>query len=98
MVLGPTPVRRSQLVKPASVEPALTCGSCMSAPEDGARLSGTQAPDDVGATDAVGRAWGVKPSDLCGDELWYVYDVFVAESVARVVVVFVIGALVVCVA
>ena len=98
MLLGATPVRRSQFVKPGSVEPALTCGSCMSAPDDGARLSGTQAVDDVGATLAEGRAWGVKAADECDDVVSCVC-VRVDEWVARVVVDFVMtGALVVCVA
>jgi hypothetical protein len=42
IALGPTAVTCSQFVKPVSVEPALTCGSCMSAPADGARVSGAQ--------------------------------------------------------
>jgi hypothetical protein len=61
MVLGPTPVRCSQFVKPGSVEPAFTCGNCKSAPEDGARLSGTHAPEDVVCTaGTVGRDCGLK--------------------------------------
>lgn len=60
MPLGPTPVRCSQFVNPESVEPAFTCGSCMSAPADGARVSGTQALEVDGAAVTVGRAWGVK--------------------------------------
>jgi hypothetical protein len=60
MVLGPTPVTRSQFEKPGSVEPASTWGSCMSAPEDGARLSGTQDRADDVAGAAVGRACGLK--------------------------------------
>jgi hypothetical protein len=60
MVLGPTPVRCSQFVKPGSVEPAFTCGNCKSAPEDGARLSGTHAPEDVVCTTGtVGRDCGL---------------------------------------
>jgi hypothetical protein len=55
IALGLTDATCSQFVKPGSVEPALTCGSCMSAPEDGARVSGAQpVPDGVGtATDGI---------------------------------------------
>ncbi|HTJ69040.1 MAG TPA: hypothetical protein VL551_16010 [Actinospica sp.] len=58
MPAGPTADTCSQLVNPASVEPALTCGSCMSASADGARVSGAQ-PVFVGTGAAeVGRACG----------------------------------------
>jgi hypothetical protein len=59
IVLGPTPATCSQLPNPVSVEPALTCGSCMSAPEDGARVSGAQPVlDTVGAAE-LGSGCGV---------------------------------------
>jgi hypothetical protein len=59
IALGPTDVRCSQLVKPGSVEPALTCGSCRSAPEDGARVSAVQPVLVTGAAE-VARTCGVK--------------------------------------
>lgn len=59
IALGPAPVSRSQLVKPGSVDPALTCGSSRSAPVAGARPSGTQ-PVDVACGARVGSACGVK--------------------------------------
>jgi hypothetical protein len=59
MLLGPTPVSRSQFAYPGSVEPASTCGSCMSAPEDGARVSGTQAAEDVVTAAVVGSDCGL---------------------------------------
>jgi hypothetical protein len=61
MPVGPTPVRCSQFAKPGSVEPAFTCGSCRSAPADGARLSGTHARGGVVCTAAtVGSVCGLK--------------------------------------
>ncbi|HET9170603.1 MAG TPA: hypothetical protein VFN97_14275 [Actinospica sp.] len=58
--LGPTAPRCSQFVKPGSVEPAFTCGSCRSAPEAGACVSGTQPVLDTGVGAAMlGRACGV---------------------------------------
>jgi hypothetical protein len=59
IALGPTPVTRSQFVNPASVEPALTWGSCMSAPEDGAFVSGVQPVLDGVGTATDGIACGV---------------------------------------
>ncbi|HWG25447.1 hypothetical protein [Actinospica sp.] len=59
MVLGPIAATCSQFVNPGSVEPAFTCGSCMSAPEDGARLSGAQPVLETFGTTIVGRACGV---------------------------------------
>lgn len=52
MLLGPTAPTCSQLPNPGSVEPAFTCGSSMSAPEDGARVSGVHPVlETVGATE-----------------------------------------------
>ena len=59
IVLGPTAVTCSQFVNPESVEPALTCGSCMSAPADGARVSGAQPVLDGVGTATDGIACGV---------------------------------------
>jgi hypothetical protein len=60
MVLGPTRATCSQFVNPGSVEPAFTCGSCMSAPADGARLSGAQPVFEGTGTAMDGRACGLK--------------------------------------
>ena len=78
IALGPTVVTCSQLVKPGSVEPALTCGSCRSAPEDGARVSAVQPVLVAGAAD-VARTCGVKVDT-------YIDWVAVDECLARVVV------------